>query len=141
MGLKPKTRERQLRDAIMGSDLPASDKSVFRCLLDKADFSTAHLPAKFTPTRKVIARETSLSYRQVGYSTSHLQRHGWLEIKGATGPGHPLEYELALGVARLHRPGSRTATLPTVATERWQWLPPNSGNHRWQRRRSEAGFH
>ncbi len=91
-------RWHQLADGVQDSNLPASDKSVYRYLLDRADYKTAEMPAMFTPTRKTIRRKTSLSYSQVGYSTAHLQRHGWLTVKGKTGPGRPLEYELRLGL-------------------------------------------
>jgi hypothetical protein len=92
-----KDRWHQLAEAIQDSNLPASDKSVFRYLLDRADYKTGELPAKFTPTRKTIRRKTSLSYSQVGYSTAHLQRHGWLIITGKPGPGHPRQYEFRIG--------------------------------------------
>jgi hypothetical protein len=41
----PKDRWHQLADAIQESNLPASDKSVYRLLLDRADYVTAVLPA------------------------------------------------------------------------------------------------
>jgi hypothetical protein len=129
----PKDRWHQLADAIKASNLPPSDRSVFRLLLDKADFGTAVIPAGFSPTRKRIRRETGLSYSQVGYSTHHLERHGWLSAKGATGPGHPLRYSLALGrdcdcTGRVHarkrcQPGE--ATLPTDDP---RTLPTNGAN-------------
>src|SRR2546430_17065966 len=86
-----KDRWHQLADAVQDSNLPASDKSVFRYLLDRADYGTAVMRPMFTPTRQTIARKTSLSYSQVGYSTRHLQRHGWLTAGGRTGPGGPLD--------------------------------------------------
>jgi hypothetical protein len=109
----PKDRWHQLADLIQDSNLPASDKSMFRFLLDKADWKSAELPAQFTPTREMIARKTSLSYSQTGYSSRHLQRHSWLAITGRTGPGHPLRYTLTVGTqcdctGRVH-----VATLPT----------------------------
>ncbi len=60
-----KDRWHQLADAIGTSNLPASDKSVFRYLLDRADYGTARLPAKFTPRQADIGRKTSHSRRQV----------------------------------------------------------------------------
>jgi hypothetical protein len=88
----------RLLAAIKASNLAASDKAVYRLLLDKADYRTAELPARFAPRQAVIARETSLSLRQVKYATGHLRRHGWLTAKGKTAPGRTLEYSLAAGL-------------------------------------------
>lgn len=71
-------RWHQLANAIQNSNLPASDKSVFRLLLDKADYVTADLPAMYTPTQQRIGRLTSHSLRQVKYALEHLERHGWV---------------------------------------------------------------
>lgn len=119
----PRNRWHQLADAMRNSNLPASDKHVFGYLLSTADFGTGELPARFTPTRKAIARKTSLSYSQVGYSTRHLGRHGWLTAKGATGPGRPLEYGFALGcdcdcTGRVHAPQTVPTDAATVPTGR-----------------------
>jgi hypothetical protein len=121
----PKDRWHQLADLIQDSNLPASDKSVFRFLLDKADWKSAELPAQFRPTRETIARKTSLSYSQTGYSSRHLQRHGWLAITGRTGPGHPLRYTLTAGTqcdctGRVH--------VATVPTDDPRTLPTNAAN-------------
>ena len=136
----PRDRWHQLAAAIRDSNLTPADKHVFGYLLSAADFRTAELPARFTPTRKTIARKTSLSYSQVGYSTRHLERHGWLTAKGATGPGHPLEYGFALGrdcdcTGRVHAPRTvptDTATLPTGrgdAASGWhRTLPTDTAN-------------
>jgi len=94
-----KDRWHQLDDAIDVSGLPASDRAVFRALLKKADYGTADLPVKFTPTRQDMARRTGLSLRQVNYSVRHLARHGWLAVSGSTGRGHRPEYALAAGAA------------------------------------------
>jgi hypothetical protein len=92
-----KDRWHQLADAIAASNMRESDKSVYRFLLDKADYATAELPPKFTPPRKVIARKTSVSLRQVSYAIEHLKRHGWLTATGTTGPGKTLVYTLLAG--------------------------------------------
>jgi hypothetical protein len=128
-----KTRWHELADAIKASNLPASDRSVFRCLLDKADFKTTLVPAKFTPTRQRIRRETGLSYSQVGYSTRHLELHGWLSAKGATGPGRPLEYSLACGhdcdcTGRVHARKRCQPDGATVPTDDPRILPTNGAN-------------
>jgi hypothetical protein len=117
-------RWHQLAGAMAESNLRASDKAVFRFLLDRADYGTADLPPKFTPPRQVIARKTSISPRQVTYAIAHLRRHGWLTTTGTTAPGRTLAYRLAAGVScsctgRVHDP--RTALSPAAGdAERWQ---------------------
>ena len=85
------------RDAITRSNLPASDKAGFRCLLDKADYATAELPPKFTPAQKDIARQIGVTVRTVIRATQHLERHGWLQVTGTTGPGKTRRYTLSIG--------------------------------------------
>ena len=58
------TRWHELAAAIGSSNMRASDKSVFRHLLDKADYATAVLPPKFTPKQAAIAKQTSHSLRR-----------------------------------------------------------------------------
>jgi len=107
-----KDRWHQLADAIQASNLPASDKSVFRYLLDKADYVTAAMPAKFTPAQTDTGRKTSHSRRQVQYSAAHLRRHGWLVTKRAS---RKLAYEFGFGAdcdctGRVHEPRPKGAT-------------------------------
>ena len=121
-------RWHELADACRDSNLTAADKAVFLYLLSRADYDTAELAARYTPTREVIQRKTSLSRTQVGYSTRHLERHGWLTAKGTTGPGKPLEYAFAVGcecdcTGRVHVPERcqpAAATVSTSDTERCQ---------------------
>jgi hypothetical protein len=93
----PKDRWHELADTIQTSNLPASDKSVFRYLLDRADYGTAKLPSKFTPKQAKIAQQTSHSLRQVKYAIEHLRLHGWVKTEGTTAPGRTLAYALAFG--------------------------------------------
>ena len=93
----PRDRWHRLAGAVHDSNLPASDKAVFRYLLDKADYVTAALPPKFTPNQAGIARQTSHRLRQGKYAVGHLRRLGWLWTEGRTGPGRTLTYTLALG--------------------------------------------
>ena len=51
----PKDRWHELADAVQDSNLPASDKAVFRYLLDRSEYGTADLAARFTPLRTTIA--------------------------------------------------------------------------------------
>jgi hypothetical protein len=90
-------RWHQLADAIQASNLPPSDRSVFRCLLDASDYATGELPPKFTPKEVEIAKRTGHSLRQVKYSISHLRRHGWDEGEPGSGRGHRSRYALAIG--------------------------------------------
>ena len=120
-------RWHQLADAIQASNLPASDKSVYRYLLDRADYGTAEMPAKFTPKQAVIARKTSHSLRQVRYAIRHLERHKWLTAEGRTGPGKSRRYTLSAAPA---------ATAPAACTypERRQPGTRNGGNQTAGRR-------
>jgi hypothetical protein len=82
------------------SNLPASDKAVFRYLLDKANYDeAAHLPAGYTPRQADIARKTSITERQVRRAERHLEHHGWLEVGDAerAGPGRTRSLALAFG--------------------------------------------
>jgi hypothetical protein len=94
-----KSRWHQLQEAILGSNLPASDKAVFLFLLTKTDFGTAHLPAGYTPTQAEIARKISFTERQVRRAERHLEHHGWLEVGDAkrAGPGRTRSLALAFG--------------------------------------------
>src|SRR5512132_572149 len=74
---REKDRWHQLADAIGASNLRASDKSVYRALLDRADYGTAVMQHRFTETQATIARKTSHSPRMVRYAIRHLERHGW----------------------------------------------------------------
>lgn len=126
-------RGHQLEGACRDSNLTAADKAVFLYLLSRADFGTAELPARYTPTRQVIRRKTSLSYSQVGFSTRHLERHGWLTAKGATGPGKPLEYTFAVGrecdcTGRVHHHPTVLTEPATVLTDDPRTLLTNNAN-------------
>jgi hypothetical protein len=115
---------------------------VFRYLLDRADYGTAVLPAKFTPVQADIARTTSHSRHQVRYAIRHLERHKWLDVEGRTGPGKPLRYTLATGTGcdctgRVHTPQTAATEEPNSGNHR----QPNGGNQRRQRRRSNRGSH
>jgi hypothetical protein len=117
-----KDRWHELADAIGASNLPASDKSVFRLLLDRADYGTAILPAKFAPTEIAVGKRTSHSRRQVQYSVAHLRRHGWLKASRDTREDSPdrrrLSYEFGVGTrcdctGRVHTPRQKGATEST----------------------------
>ncbi len=97
--VKVKDRWHQLADAIQASDLPPSDRAVYWHLLRKANFVTAELPEKFTPTVVEIAKATKWSLRQVKYSIGHLSKHRWLEVTGRASRGHKRQYVLAIGAA------------------------------------------
>jgi hypothetical protein len=129
----PKDRWHQLADAIRDSNLTPADKHVFSYLLSTADFKTAEMSPQWTPTRQKIRRKTSLSYSQIGYSTRHLERHGWLAATGRTGPGRPLRYSLALGAdcdctGRVHARQRCQPQVATVPTDDPRTLPTNGAN-------------
>lgn len=107
-------RWHELADAIQASNLPASDKSVYRYLLDRSDYGTAVMPARFTPTEVSVGRKTSYSRRQVQYAVAHLRRHGWLLTKR---PSRKLAYEFDLGTmcdctGRRHGPQTGATETP-----------------------------
>jgi hypothetical protein len=88
----------QLQDAIERSNLPASDRAIFRFYLSRANYESAELSARFTPAQKEAARGTGYTLRQVRRSERHLEHHGWLKITGATGPGKVRSVALAPGL-------------------------------------------
>jgi hypothetical protein len=90
-------RWHELRDAVKASNLPASDKAVYRARLDHSDYGTAEMAARWTRSQQAVARETSLTVRQVRRAERHLQLHGWLKVSGTTGPGKTRHYEFAAG--------------------------------------------
>ena len=128
-------RWHQLAGAIGASNLAASDKSVFRYLLDRADYATAELPPKFTPKQASIAKQTSHSIRQVKYAIGHLRPHARL-------------HACPRRRVRLSRPGSPARTGATGATGATRTGATGAGNgcnvrtpfgcnQRVQRRRSD----
>jgi hypothetical protein len=107
-----KNRWHRLVDAIQASNLPPSDRSVFRFLLDKSNYGTGELPKQFTPSQSKIAKGTGLSPRMVRYALQHLRRHGWVASTGST---NKVQYTLAAGslcdcAGRVHQQPSTTAT-------------------------------
>lgn len=138
-------RWHQLVGAVTGPcRLPPSDRQVFRYLLDKADYRTADLPARWTPTEKEIVGATGLSLRQVKYSIRHLERHGWLTAKGATGPGRTLEYRLDTGepctcTGRRHVPQRAQPQRPTGATTAPERVQPTGATSQVRRRNPLRG--
>jgi hypothetical protein len=137
---REKDRWHQLADAIGASNLRASDKSVYRALLDRADNGTAVMQHRFTETQATIARKASHSPRMVRYAIRHLERHGWLTANGKTGPGRPLNYSLAAGsscdcTGRVHQPKPDTPApqrrqpqVRTAATSTPRTAATNGGN-------------
>lgn len=106
------------RDTIMRSNLPPSDKAGFRCLLDKADYATAELPPEFTPTQKDIARQIRVTVLTVKRAMRHLERHGWLQVTGTTGPGKTRRYTLTVGTdcdctGRVHEVRAMASSTPS----------------------------
>jgi hypothetical protein len=129
----PKDRWHQLADAISETNLPASDKAIFRYLLDKADWRTAELPARFTPLQQEIGRKTSHSPRQIRYSLTHLGQHGWLTTGRREDDKRRHTYALAYGWA-CDCPGRRHTAAKIAATE-----TGDSGNHCRQIAATDSG--
>lgn len=118
-------RWHELDDAIDASNLPASDKAVFRLRLKTADFTTADMSPQWTETQDVVARKASITVRQVRRSERHLEQHGWLKVSGTTGRGRKPLYALMVGsqcdcTGRVHAPAKadtrRVGTLAKADT-------------------------
>lgn len=92
-GSPVKDRWHQLQDLIEASNMPAADTTIYKYLLGKSNYRSAELEPRWTPTREKIRRETRISLRQVHYSVKHLQRHGWLFVRGR----HKSLYTLVAG--------------------------------------------
>jgi len=162
---KPKSRWHQLKDEIIRSNLRASDKAVFRYLLDRAqcttkdgDYKSGDRLPRWTPDRLKIARETSICIRQVRYSVRHLERHGWITATGTarngrTAPGKKLAYALSIGdrcdcTGCVHDPGTgatgdserRQRETVTAATFGHRSTATNGGNAAGQNRRQDRGI-
>ena len=116
-------RWHQLKNAIEQSELCASDRSVFRDLLDHGHhYATAEPDPGRSPSAAMIARRTGLSRRQVVYSLRHLRRHGWVKPDGHVGREHRTVFELLPGapcdctgrrhVAVAAQPGASVAAQP-----------------------------
>lgn len=97
MGARPRSWWHQLQDAIERSNLPRSDRAVFRFYLSRASYESAELSARFTPAQEEAARATGYTVRQVRRAERHLEHHGWLKITGATGPGKVRSLKLTPG--------------------------------------------
>lgn len=95
------SREWQLRCAIhRAKGLTTSDRWVYDTLLWMSNWSTSYLPPEFQP-KGVAALATitmSVSERQVNYSLSHLELHGWVvRDRKPLGRGHTTRYAVELG--------------------------------------------
>jgi hypothetical protein len=121
---RDKDRWHELDDAIDASNMPASDRAVYKARLKRADYGTGDLPRQFTDKQATVARKTGVSLRQVQYAERHLERHGWFQISGTTGPGKTRRYLLTAGLncdctgrrheaQRTQRAGSTDATEAT----------------------------
>jgi len=69
----------QITKAVRASDLPAPAKLVMLVLADVAEVGTAEIPEKFTPSLRVLARETGLGEATVKRHLKALVDAGWIE--------------------------------------------------------------
>jgi len=64
--------------AVRASDLPASSRLVMLTLADVAEVGTAEIPARFTPSLRVLAKETGLDKSTVKRHLTALDEAGWM---------------------------------------------------------------
>jgi predicted transcriptional regulator len=102
--VKTRTRESELKAAIIKANLPPRDFKVYMVLMDRAQWGTAKIADKFQPrSLQELARRGNMSEANVKRSLNHLQRHGWVKRyrhltgKGIGGRGHPTRYQLEHG--------------------------------------------
>lgn len=68
----------EITKAVRRSDLPAPSRLVMFVLADVAEVGTAEIPAKFTPSLRVLAEETGLDRSTVKRHLAALEVGGWL---------------------------------------------------------------
>jgi DNA-binding MarR family transcriptional regulator len=102
--VKPRSRESELKAAIVRANLPPRDLKVYLVLMERAEWNTARITVKFQPrSLEELARWCHMSVANVKRSLNHLQRHGWVERyrhltdKGIGGRRHPTHYQLEHG--------------------------------------------
>lgn len=68
----------EVTKAVRASDLPAASRLIMLTLADVAEVGTAEIPARFTPSLTVLARETGLGRSTVKAHLASLDGAGWL---------------------------------------------------------------
>lgn len=69
----------QITRAVRASDLPAPSRLIMLTLADVAEVGTAEIPARWTPSLSVLARETGLNRSTVQRHLAALDEAGWIE--------------------------------------------------------------
>lgn len=69
----------EITKAVRGSDLPPPSRLIMLTLADVAEVGTAEIPAQFTPSLSVLARETGLDRSTVKRHLAALDEAGWIE--------------------------------------------------------------
>ena len=69
----------EITKAVRGSDLPAPSRLIMLTLADVAEVGTAEIPAKFTPSLRVLSDETGLNKSTVKRHLTLLDEAGWIE--------------------------------------------------------------
>lgn len=64
--------------AVRASDLPAPSRLIMLTLADVAEVGTAEIPARFTPSLTVLARETALGKSTIKTHLAALEEAGWI---------------------------------------------------------------
>lgn len=68
----------EITRAVRGSDLPAPGRLIMLTLADVAEVGTAEIPARFTPSLTILARETGLGKSTVKVHLASLEESGWI---------------------------------------------------------------
>jgi len=69
----------QVTKAVRASDLPSASRLIMLTLADVAEVGTAEIPAQFTPSISVLARETGLAKSTTKEHLSGLELSGWIK--------------------------------------------------------------
>lgn len=68
----------EVTKAVRASDLAAPSRLIMLTLADVAEVGTAEIPARFTPSLRVLAKETGLNESTVTRHLVVLERDGWV---------------------------------------------------------------
>jgi IclR helix-turn-helix domain. len=112
----------EITKAVRASDLPSPSRLIMLVLADVAEVGTAEIPERFTPSVRVLERETGLSRSAVQRHLASLEDGGWItRTRPATSEamwnGERVRYHLALpaGVVAEVDEGGSSGTPGVVA--------------------------
>ena len=68
----------EVTKAVRSSDLPPPSRLIMLTLADVAEVGTAEIPARFTPSLRVLSTETALDRRTIQRHLAALEEAGWI---------------------------------------------------------------